>query len=182
MRARTVRAVVALASGLAASAMAVTPAQAIPVEPPCPIGDDGCGGGSEPPPPGGGGGTPPAPAYTLQGVIDLEKYGHEGSWPYRVGGVKVRAYSRFANAGNNRVDADYINVRCYANDAYGHSTTDYDSENGGALVDVTFWSPVNPVTGVLPQFRTITVTCAHHATNNGVNYDTTSTRQFVVPE
>lgn len=178
MHLRTIRAAVALMLGLGAVAMAAAPAQALP--PRCWELDD-C---IELPPPGGGGGggTPPAPAYTLQGVIELEKYGHEGNWPYRTGGVKVRGYSRFANASNNRVDADYINVRCYANTLTGYSTTDYDSENNGALVDVHFWSPTIPVTGVSPEFRTITINCVHHATKNGVNYNTTSTRQFVIPE
>ncbi|MEV6690978.1 hypothetical protein AB0M35_05845 [Micromonospora sp. NPDC051196] len=178
MHLRTVRAAVALMLGLGAVAMAATPAQALP--PTC-WELDTC---IELPPPGGGGGggTPPAPAYTLQGVIELEKYGHEGSWPYRTGGVKVRGYSRFANSSNNRVDADYINVRCYANTLSGYSTTDYDSENNGALVDVHFWSPTIPVTGVSPEFRTITVNCVHHATKNGVSYNTTSTRQFLIPE
>ncbi|MFG2049354.1 hypothetical protein ACGFIW_18220 [Micromonospora sp. NPDC048935] len=147
--------------------------------PECPVDSEcGGGGGGEG---GGGGGTPPAPTYNLQGVIQLEDTGHEGSWPLRAGGVKVRGYSRLATWGNDRVDAYYINVRCSAS-VLSYSTHDYDSENNGALVDVTFWSPTVPVTGVPVQSRTVTVNCIHHAEKNGVNYDTTSTAQFVISE
>ncbi|WP_329108719.1 hypothetical protein OG792_08745 [Micromonospora sp. NBC_01699] len=168
---------IALLASLALTGVAAMPAQAWLPE--CPIDSEcGGGGGGEG---GGGGGTPPGPAYNLQGVIQLEDTGHEGAWPLRLGGIKVRGYSRLATWGNDRVDANYINVRCSAT-VLSYSTQEYDSENNGALVDVHFWSPTVPVTGVPAQSRTVTVTCIHHAEKNGVNYDTTSTAQFVIPE
>ncbi|MFF3867730.1 hypothetical protein [Micromonospora sp. NPDC001898] len=172
---RTATVGIALLACLAGTGAVAMPAHAW--EPECPIDCDGGGGG------GGGGGpvTPPPPAYNLQGVIQLEDTGHEGSWPLRRGGVKVRGYSRLATWSNNRVDANYINVRCSAT-VLSYSSDDYDSENNGALVDVSFWSPTVPVTGVPVQSRTVTVNCTHHAEKNGVNYDTTSTAQFVIPE
>jgi hypothetical protein len=161
---------IALLAALAGPGLMTTPAHAL--IPQCDIGDDSCGGGD-----GGstGGGT--APAYVLQGVI--QNQGYETN-PYTYGRrVDIRGYSRLADASNNRVDADYINVRCYAYDALGGWTTDYDSENNGALVDVHFAS--NFVTGI-GDYRTITVNCTHHATKNGVVYDTTSTAQINIPE
>ncbi|WP_121401006.1 hypothetical protein [Micromonospora sp. M71_S20] len=138
------------------------PAQAFPVDP-CDVWVD-C---TPPPPP-----PPSGPAYNLQGVIQ-----NEGSEVHPDGYLhgrraKIRGYSRLATWGNDRVDADYINVRCFAYDALGGYRTDYDSENGGALVDVSFVS--NYVTGSTPAARTITVSCTHHATKNGVTYETTS--------
>jgi hypothetical protein len=132
---------------------------------------DTCGGD------GGGGGGGTTPTYDLQGVIQTEYYQYDSNHIGRR--VHIRGYSRLADASNNRVDADYINVRCYAYDALGHSSTDYDSENNGALVDVHFDSPwVSGIGG----YRTITVNCVHHATKYGVVYDTTSTTQINIPE
>ncbi|MGC4808794.1 hypothetical protein [Micromonospora sp. DT233] len=173
---RTATVAIALLACLASAGTVAGPAHAWDVE--CPAGE--CGGGDG----GGGGGggtTPPSPAYNLQGVIQKDDEGHDGAWPYRTGGIKVRGYSRLATWGNDRVDADYINVRCYAN-VLGYSTTDYDSENGGALVDVHFWSPIVPTSGVPAPSRTVTVNCVHHAVKYGVNYDATSTAQFVIGE
>ncbi len=130
-------------------------------------GTGGGGGGTTPPPP-----PPPAPTYTLQGVIQNEGY-ESNAYGRR---LRIRAYSRFANQNNNRVDADYINVRCTAFDQLGGSTTDYDSENNGALVDVHFNS--NFVYGA---FRTITVSCTHNARNGAITYDSTSTTQINIP-
>jgi len=169
-----------LAAALAAQfAMAPTAHAASPVKPrsanlmpECPAGED-CGGGGGDPGGGGGGGT--QPTYVLQGVIQNEGYETNAQGGKR---LKIRAYSRFANANNDRVDASYINVRCnaYDNNAPGSGTTDYDSENNGALVDVHFNS--NFVYGV---YRTITVICLHHATY-GVNvYDATSTAEIAIP-
>lgn len=155
----------ALTAALVGTALAAAPAQAT-LNPPCPI-DQDCGGetgGST----GGGGGTPQT--YTLQGVIQHNKDLTDGQGRR----AEFRGYSRLADADNNRVDADYINVRCYARDFAGY-TTDYDSENNGALVDVTFQS--NTLYGAL---RTITVDCVHHAEKNGIVYDTTSTLQYNV--
>ncbi|WP_030488154.1 hypothetical protein [Micromonospora chokoriensis] len=174
---RTAQAAIALMVGLSVAVASAAPAQAWLPE--CPI--DDCGGGEGGGGGGGGGGTPPGPAYNLQGVIQLEEVGHDGAWPYRLGGVKVRGYSRLANQSNDRVDANYINVRC-STSVLSYSTNDYDSENNGALVDVHFWSPTVPVSGVPVQSRTVTVNCSHHAEKNGVSYDTTSTAQFVIPE
>ena len=171
---------VALLACFAATGAVAMPAHAS--EPDCSLNCDGGGGGGTGDP--GDPGTPPppsSPAYNLQGVIQLESVGHEGAWPFRVGGIKVRGYSRLATWSNDRVDANYINVRCSAA-VLSYSTNDYDSENNGALVDVTFWSPTVPVSGVPAQSRTVTVNCTHHAEKNGVNYDTTSTAQFVIPE
>lgn len=124
-------------------------------------------------PPGSGGSTP---VYVLQGVIENQGYESDNG-PGGGKRVKIRAYSRFANASNDRVDADYINVRCNAYDQIGNGyTTEYDSENGGALVDVHFAS--NFVYGI---YRTITVVCAHHATFGVNTYDTTSNAQFTIP-
>lgn len=135
----------------------------------CPIeGCSGEGGG------GGGGGDPIT--YTLQGVIQNEGYEYESNGPGKR--VKIRGYSRFADPSNDRVDADYINVRCYAYDPLGGNTTKYDSENGGALVDVKFES--NPVYGV-GGYRRITVTCTHYAEMNGVQYNTTSNAVIDIP-
>lgn len=134
-----------------------------------PIGEEGgetCGE------PGGGGGTGGAPTvYTLQGVIQHQGYENDSG-----GGrhAKIRAYSRFANPNNDRVDADYINVRCYAYGPTG-TTTDYDSENGGALVDVHFYSSAYPAIG---GSGFVNVQCTHHAEFNGVSYDTTSSQQI----
>ncbi|UYB54003.1 hypothetical protein OCJ37_08750 [Xanthomonas sp. AM6] len=112
----------------------------------------------------------------LQGVIENQGYESDNG-PGGGKRVKIRAYSRFANASNDRVDADYINVRCNAYDQIGNGyTTEYDSENGGALVDVHFAS--NFVYGI---YRTITVVCAHHATFGVNTYDTTSNAQFTIP-
>ncbi|MGW1059094.1 hypothetical protein [Micromonospora rubida] len=173
---RTATVGIALLACLAGAGAVAMPAHAWLPE--CPI--EECGGGGD----GGGGGpvTPPSsPAYNLQGVIQLEETGHEGAWPLRTGGVKVRGYSRLATWGNDRVDANYINVRCFAN-VLSYSTQEYDSENNGALVDVHFWSPTVPVSGVPVQSRTVTVNCVHHAEKYGVSYDTTSTAQFVISE
>ncbi|WP_027343278.1 hypothetical protein [Hamadaea tsunoensis] len=169
---RTARVVLAL---MMAFSIAGTATPALASEPDCPL--DGCGGGELPPPPGGGGG----PTYVLQGVIQKIDEAHEGAWPSRLGTIQIRGYSRLANANNDRIDADYINVRCYAN-VLAYSTTDYDSENNGALVDVHFWSPKVPTSGVPAASRTVTVTCSHHAEKNGVSYDTTSSAQFVIAE
>ncbi|AGL16578.1 hypothetical protein [Actinoplanes sp. N902-109] len=182
MSTRTVRAIAALVAGLGATGLAAAPAQAFPVCPDMPVETDATIDDCGQPGGGGGGGGGTAPVYTLQGVINLEKSANEGTWPYRTGGVKVRGYSRLANAGNDRVDADYINVRCTAASPLGYTTTDYDSENNGALVDVTFWSPIIPTSGVPAAIRTITVTCVHHADKNGVAYDTTSSAAYVIPE
>ncbi|MFI9638842.1 hypothetical protein ACIG87_02065 [Micromonospora sp. NPDC051925] len=170
---------IALLACLAGTGAVAMPAHAS--EPDCSLNCDGGGSGGDPGP--GNPGTPPptSPAYNLQGVIQLESVGHEGTWPLRVGGIKVRGYSRLATWSNDRVDANYINVRCSAT-VLSYATNDYDSENNGALVDVTFWSPIVPVGGVPAQSRTVTVNCTHHAEKNGVNYDATSTAQFVIPE
>ncbi|MET9252922.1 hypothetical protein [Streptomyces sp. NPDC003717] len=171
---RALLAATALTAALAGTATMGPPAAAVDVECPIEIGD-GCGGGGDG---GGGGGGGGAPSYVLQGVIQVEGYTNApNGQPGRR--VEIRGYSRLANASNDRVDADYINVRCNAYDFNGY-TTDYDSENGGALVDVHFAS--NWVYGVGPTYRTITVSCTHHATKYGVDYDTTSTRQIVIPE
>jgi len=155
----------------------VSPAQAqicLPELSPQDSAQDGvqnCGGD-----PGGGGGGGGSPGYTLQGVIQNEGYTTDGAPP---GGkrVKIRAYSRFADPNNDRVDADYINVRCNARDPYGPGyTTDYDEEGNGALVDVKFAS--NWVVG---EFRTITIECAHHARYGWLTYDTTSSLQIAIP-
>ncbi|UZW61936.1 hypothetical protein [Lysobacter enzymogenes] len=130
-----------------------------------------CGGD-----PGGGGGGGGTPGYVLQGVIQNEGYTTEGAVP---GGkrLKIRAYSRLADASNDRVDAHYINVRCNAYDPYGPGyTSDYDEENNGALVDVKFAS--NSVQG---EFRTVKVVCTHHARFGFLTYDTTSSAEIVVP-
>ncbi|WP_432906949.1 hypothetical protein ACQP1S_14220 [Micromonospora matsumotoense] len=168
---------ITLLSCIAGAGAVAIPAYAS--EPECSLNCDGGGSGGDPVPPTPT--SPPGPAYNLQGVIQLESVGHEGNWPLRVGGIKVRGYSRLATWGNDRVDANYINVRCSAT-ALAYVTNDYDSENNGALVDVTFWSPTVPVTGVPVQSRTVTVRCTHHAEKNGVNYDAISTAQFVIPE
>ncbi|WUH90264.1 hypothetical protein OG900_09235 [Streptomyces sp. NBC_00433] len=162
-RTRVLAGIVLLAA-LAGTGLATAPAQA--ARPYCTTDpeDHPCGGGT-----GGGGGTPPV--YTLQGVIQHDHDENAG-----VGRRAVfRAYSRLADSGNNRVDADYINVRCYAYDQLGGYTTDYDSENNGALVDVTFAS--NSIPGAL---RTITVNCTHYAEKNGTSYNTTSTMQYSI--
>ncbi|MFJ6199022.1 hypothetical protein [Micromonospora sp. NPDC092111] len=172
---RTATVGIALLACLAGTGAVAMPAYAS--EPDCSLNCDGGGGGGDPVPPP----PPPPPAYNLQGVIQLEGTGHEGTWPLRRGGIKVRGYSRLATWGNDRVDANYINVRCSAT-VLGYSTNDYDSENNGALVDVTFWSPIVPVTGVPVPSRTVTVNCTHYAEKNGVNYNATSTAQFVIPE
>jgi len=123
----------------------------------------------------GGGGTPPT--FFLQGVIENQGYQTDPNGYGRR--VDIRGYSRLADANNNRVDADYISVRCYAYDALGGWTTDYDDEYNGALVDVHFAS--NWVYGI-GGYRTITVNCTHHATKYGVVYDTTSTAQINIPQ
>lgn len=163
---------IAVLAAVAGSAVVAAPAQAL--QPVCPITTEGtdCGGGDGG---GGGGGGGTTPSYTLQGVIQTE--GFESSGQGRR--VKIRGYSRLANSSNNRVDADYINVRCFAYDALGGYTTDYDSENGGALVDVHFAS--NFVYGI-GSYRTITVNCTHEATKYGVTYNATSTLQVNIPE
>ncbi|SCL67167.1 hypothetical protein [Micromonospora peucetia] len=167
---------IALLATLAGTGAMAAPAHAWDVI--CPIGDE-CGGGGDP---GTGPGVPPpAPAYTLQGVIQHEGEEHQGAWPLRQGRVKIRGYSRFANSSNDRVDANYINVRCSAT-VLGYTNNDYDAENNGALVDVHFKSPMVPVSGVPVQSRTVTVTCIHYAEKNGVSYDATSTAQFVISE
>jgi hypothetical protein len=161
---------ITLLAAFAGTGLMTTPAYAV-FNPPCEIGSDNCDGGGD----GGGGGT--GPTYVLQGVIQNQGYETD---PHTGGRrVDIRGYSRLADASNNRVDADYINVRCYAYDALGGWTTDYDSENNGALVDVHFAS--NFVTGI-GGYRTITVNCTHHATKYGVAYDTTSTAQITIPE
>lgn len=165
---------VALLAAFAGAGLMTAPAHAHAELCEITIDDNTCsgdGGGSG----GGGGGT--GPAYTLQGVI--QNQGYETN-PYTGGRrVDIRGYSRLADANNNRVDADYINVRCYAYDALGGWTTDYDSENNGALVDVHFAS--NFVTGI-GSYRTITVNCTHYATKYGVVYQTSSTAQIDVPQ
>ncbi|MBO9880294.1 MULTISPECIES: hypothetical protein [Xanthomonas] len=125
-------------------------------------------------PPGSGGGS--TPVYTLQGVIQNQGYESDNR-PAGGKRLKIRAYSRFANANNDRVDANYINVRCNAYDPYGNGyTTDYDEEGNGALVDVHFTS--NFVYGA---YRKITVVCTHHAEYGANTYDTTSNAQIDIP-
>lgn len=164
---------VALLASLAGAGLMTAPAHALPICEPSPVENvsfgDGCDGGDG----GGGGGTPPT--YVLQGVIQNQGYDSDPHVPHG-SRVNIRGYSRLADANNNRVDADYINVRCYAYDPLGGATTDYDSENNGALVDVHFSS--NFVYG---SYRTITVNCTHHATKYGIVYDTTSTAQITIP-
>jgi hypothetical protein len=158
------------ASLVAALATAPTPAHAQFVQE-CTIDNpDSCnnnpGGG------GGGGGTPAA-TYTLQGVIQ-----HQG-YDYSSGGMrhaKIRGYSRFANQNNDRVDADYIEVRCTAYGPTGN-TMDYDSETDGALVDVHFYSSGYPAIG---GSGIVNVQCTHHAEHNGVTYDATSNAQIAI--
>lgn len=125
---------------------------------------------------GGGGGGGSTPVYTLQGVIQNQGYESDG---LPAGGkrLKIRAYSRFANANNDRVDANYINVRCNAYDQIGNGyTTDYDEEGNGALVDVHFKS--NFVYGI---YRKITVVCTHHAEYGANTYDATSNAEIEIP-
>lgn len=122
---------------------------------------------------GGGGGTPTGPTYTLQGVIQ-----HQG-YDYSSGGfrhAKIRGYSRFANQNNDRVDADYIEVRCYAYGPTGN-TMDYDSETNGALVDVHFYSSGHPPIG---GSGIVNVQCTHYAEFNGVIYNATSSSQIFI--
>ncbi|MDQ1092893.1 hypothetical protein QE400_002306 [Xanthomonas sacchari] len=127
-----------------------------------------CGGG------GGGGGS--TPVYTLQGVIQNQGYESDNR-PAGGKRLKIRAYSRFANANNDRVDARYINVRCNAYDQVGNGyTTDYDEEGNGALVDVHFTS--NFVYGI---YRKITVVCTHHAEYGANTYDATSNAEIEIP-
>ncbi|WP_410638450.1 hypothetical protein [Amycolatopsis sp. lyj-346] len=159
----TVFAVAALSLGSVASAQA-DPYQLPGLGEPTPE-DPGTGGGS-------GGGT--TAAYVLQGVIQTE--GTESDGTSRR--VKLRGYSRFATPGNDRRDADYINVRCTATAQTGAVTGDYDSENGGALVDVHFETPWIPNGAML---RTVHVACTHYATKTGVVYETTSATDIAVP-
>lgn len=134
-------------------------------------GEEPGGGGG-----GGGGGTiPPPPTYTLQGVIQNQGYEYQPG-PARFGRVRIRGYSRFANANNDRVDADYMEVRCFAYDPNSNYTTDFDSESNGALVDVHFSSPFVPGGSI-----GIRVNCTHYATFRGVTYNSTSTAQIFVP-
>lgn len=167
---RTVMAVV-LVAGLVG---AVPAAKAAPLAPSfeenCPIGTE-CGGDGEGGGSSGGGGT--APTYVLQGVIQNEGY---ESGPAGGKRVKIRGYSRFADVNNNRVDADFISVRCNAYDALGGYTTEYDEESDGALVDVHF--PSNWIYGA---YRKITVVCVHNATNGVNTYNATSTAEFTIP-
>lgn len=164
---RTVMAV-ALAAGLVGAAPA---ASAQSFEENCPIGTEcgGEGGGSG----GSGGGT--APTYVLQGVIQNQGY---ESGPGGGKRVKIRGYSRFADVNNNRVDADFISVRCNAYDALGGYTTEYDEESNGALVDVHFAS--NFVYG-MSNYRRITVVCVHNASNGVNSYSATSTAEIDIP-
>lgn len=163
---------IALLAALAGTGLMTTPAHAL--GPRCQITpEDDCSGDGG----GGGGGGGTGPVYVLQGVIENQGYDFDPNVPHS-GRVDIRGYSRLADANNQRVDADYINVRCYAYDASGGWTTDYDSENNGALVDVHFAS--NWVYGI-GSYRTITVNCTHHATKYGVVYDTTSTAQITIP-
>ncbi|MCW0385563.1 hypothetical protein NB717_002363 [Xanthomonas sacchari] len=125
---------------------------------------------------GGGGGGGSTPVYTLQGVIQNQGYESDGR-PAGGKRLKIRAYSRFANANNDRVDANYINVRCNAYDQIGNGyTTDYDEEGNGALVDVHFKS--NFVYGI---YRKITVVCTHHAEYGANTYDATSNAEIEIP-
>ncbi|MGW6746136.1 hypothetical protein ACWGDX_36275 [Streptomyces sp. NPDC055025] len=163
---------IALTAALAVTGMVAAPAQAIIINPPCPIDSDTCGGGGDG---GGGGGGGTTPSYVLQGVIQQQGYDSNANGRR----VNIRGYSRLADSGNDRVDADFIEVRCNAYDALGGYTTSYDSENNGALVDVHFSS--NFVYGIGP-YRTITVQCTHHATKNGISYDTISSTQIAIPE
>ncbi|MDC8012747.1 hypothetical protein [Tahibacter soli] len=161
----------ALVAALAAAlATAPRPAHA-QFQEPCTIDNpDSC---NFPPPGGGGGGTPTGPTYTLQGVIQ-----HQG-YEYSSGGfrhAKIRGYSRFANQNNDRVDADYIEVRCYAYGPTGN-TMDYDDETNGALVDVHFYSSGYPAIG---GSGIVNVQCTHYAENNGVVYNATSSAQIAI--
>lgn len=125
------------------------------------------------PPGGGGGGGSTGPTYTLQSVIQ-----HEG-YEYSSGGfrhARIRGYSRFANQNNDRVDADYIEVRCYAYGPTGN-TMDYDSETDGALVDVHFYSSGYPAIG---GSGIVNVQCTHHAEFRGVTYDAASSSQIAI--
>lgn len=160
-----------LVAGLAAS-LATAPRSAhAQFQEPCTIDNpDSCN--SNPPGGGSGGGTT-GPTYTLQGVIQ-----HEG-YEYSSGGfrhAKIRGYSRFANQNNDRVDADYIEVRCYAYGPTG-TTMDYDSETDGALVDVHFYSSGYPAIG---GSGIVNVQCSHHVEHNGVTYDATSASQIFI--
>ncbi|HJU40967.1 MAG TPA: hypothetical protein VJ724_15450 [Tahibacter sp.] len=163
-------ALVFVASLAGSLAVAPRPAYAQFVEP-CTIDNpDSC---NFPPPGDGGGGGTTGPTYTLQGVIQ-----HQG-YDYSSGGfrhAKIRGYSRFANQYNDRVDADYIEVRCYAYGPTGN-TMDYDSETDGALVDVTFYSSGYPAIG---GSGIVNVQCTHYAENDGVVYNATSTAQIAI--
>ncbi|KDN22101.1 hypothetical protein DV20_12015 [Amycolatopsis rifamycinica] len=147
----------------------VAPAQADPyqlptIDDPAPE-EPGTGGGS-------GGGT--TAAYVLQGVIQTEGTESDGT----ARRMKLRGYSRFATPGNDRRDADYINVQCTATAQTGAVTGEYDSENGGALVDVHFGSPWIPNGAFL---RSVHVACTHYATKSGVVYETTSAADITIP-
>ncbi|MFE0590280.1 hypothetical protein [Micromonospora echinospora] len=151
--------------------LAASPAHAFDVICPIEVGDGSCGGSGDT-----GGGNGGYTTYTLQGAIENQGYETSGYGKR----VKIRGYSRFADSSNNRVDADYINVRCYAYDMLGGYTTGYDAENDGALVDIKFAS--NYVYGVAGGgYRTITVTCSHYAEKNGVQYNATSNTQIDIP-
>lgn len=141
---------------------------------PCTLNADGSTDSCDNEPPGGGGGGGTQATYTLQGVIQ-----HQGNDRDSGGGMhaKIRGYSRFADQNNNRVDADYIEVRCTAYGPTGN-TTDYDSETNGALVDVHFYSSGYPPVG---GSGIVNVQCSHHAEHNGVTYDATSTTQIAIP-
>lgn len=143
---------------------------------PCTINAEGEQDSCDSTPPGGGGGGSGGgtqATYTLQGVIQ-----HQGNDRDSGGGVhaKIRGYSRFANQNNNRVDADYIEVRCYAYGPTG-TTMDYDSETNGALVDVHFYSSGYPPVG---GSGIVNVQCTHYAEHNGVTYNATSTAQIAI--
>lgn len=141
----------------------------------CPIevsdGSGECGGGDG----GGTGGGGVSPTYVLQGVIQNQGYETGPGGGKR---VKIRGYSRLANMSNDRVDADFISVRCNAYDNLGGYTTDYDEESNGALVDVHFAS--NFVYG-MSTYRRITVVCVHNATKGVNTYSSTSTAEIDIP-
>lgn len=162
-----------LMAGLAGSFAAAPGLVQAQLQLPCTIGADGeqnfCNGD----PGGGGGGGGTQATYTLQGVIQ-----HQGNDRDSGGGMhaKIRGYSRFADQNNNRVDADYIEVRCTAYGPTG-TTTDYDDETNGALVDVHFYSSGYPPVG---GSGIVNVQCTHHAEHNGLSYDATSTTQIFI--
>jgi hypothetical protein len=112
--------------------------------------------------------SPDINGYHTHGNVKVLRFESSGE----LRGARVQAYTRFERAGSNSgVDAKPNEVFC--RDSLGR--TDSDREGSATKTTVTF------TTSPAPRGSTITVTCDHKSTYQGIVHAATTTIQITLP-